>query len=679
MRFRQRLATAFLLCSSLAGPALADATSEALVRSFIEHVDKSAEWQASSSAIRSEGSVTIVEGLKIGREDGEFSAAIATTSLNGLALREGGSLSLPAFTFSGVKLDGKTWSLTVPDVKGKDLVSPSYAGWSYDPKAPVTSVARFYTLLAGTEFSEIFIPSAGFAQTITMPNGPQTKSAVTYTDFRLGKLSGGVLAEQTVARMEQATTTGSGPAVTTLMDGIKARNTDLGAFARIIDPDAYAGATTDREWKDGVESAEYGRISSTRNGKEIFSIGPVTMGKLQVRQPELPFAPAIDRLIAMGDKPPEAEVISFFENHASSMVNWFRLTSLSIRDLKATPPEGGTITFSDISLEDASADGLKRFAMTGFMADAPEFRAGLKSFEIGDITWPSFKAFVPFMRLEESKKQGAPDIAAAQAAAASFMEVIPKIGRLSLSGLEAGLPGSDPVTLESYEAKLSGKYAMLPEDAKASLKNLMIPRGVLTATPESREVFDALGYNELVLNMDGKGTYAETTGAYSTESKIAVTDAGSLNLAYALGALTPDRLKQALTPILMAKPDEEPNPLLMIAALGPMSIDGFTLRFEDASLTRRLLSFAAKMQGTDEQTLIGNIGAMVQLGLSQLKQPELTAQAVAAVNSFLANPKSITISLKPQKPVTIQELMMLDPNNPGAALGLLGATVSAND
>ena len=30
-------------------------------------------------------------------------------------------------------------------------------------------------------------------------------------------------------------------------------------------------------------------------------------------------------------------------------------------------------------------------------------------------------------------------------------------------------------------------------------------------------------------------------------------------------------------------------------------------------------------------------------------------------------------------PVTVQQIMALDPNNPGAAIDLLGVTISAND
>jgi len=81
----------------------------------------------------------------------------------------------------------------------------------------------------------------------------------------------------------------------------------------------------------------------------------------------------------------------------------------------------------------------------------------------------------------------------------------------------------------------------------------------------------------------------------------------------------------------------------------------------------------------DEAALVANAGAMAQVGLMQLNAPEFSAQAVAAINAFLKEPKSITVSLQPGSPVTVQQLMTLNPNDPGAAIKLLGAAVSAND
>jgi hypothetical protein len=679
MALKQRLAAVLLLSAGLASPAFADEASEKLVSDFLARIDSSADWKASAAKVSSSGASTIVEGLTIAREDGPFTGTMARIELADFAARGDGGLTLANFTASDTKLAGKDqWSLSIPAITAKGFAVPSLGAWTFDPQAPVASAAALYTVLAKTEFEEILIPTAALAQSMTIPGEAQKVSTATsYTGFRMAGMRGGILAENSIARMEQTST---GPmAATTLFENLEAKDFDIGAFAKIADPAAYVGGKGDGKWLKAGGNFTYGKITVSSGGKQIFTMGPIAGSGLEVRQTPTPFAAVYDRLIAFGPNPPESKMLALFEKDFTSLVGWFRIGSLSFKALRGTPPDGGTISLDEIAIEDVSADGIKRFAVTGFAAGAPDFKAELKSFELGDMAFPSFKSMLPIIKIEEAKKKGTPPTAALAAEAAeSFLNLFPKIGRISARGLSIGIAGNEPLTLDTYEATLKGRYALLPEETKASLGKLVIPRGVLMATPESRELFEALGYNELAITGGGDGTYKEETGDYATSGTIAVADAGALKIAYALGAMTPERLKQAFAVVIVAG-DAEPNPFAMLQSLGPMTIDNFMLRFEDASLTKRLIAYAAKMQGMDEETMIANLGAMVQIGLSSLKNPEFTASAVTAINTFLKDPRSITLSVAPAKPVTVQELMTLNPQDPGAAIKLLGVTLKANE
>jgi hypothetical protein len=92
-----------------------------------------------------------------------------------------------------------------------------------------------------------------------------------------------------------------------------------------------------------------------------------------------------------------------------------------------------------------------------------------------------------------------------------------------------------------------------------------------------------------------------------------------------------------------------------------------------------VIPLVAQMQNMDEATMIANAGALVQLSLAELKNPALTQKAVEAINAYLKDPRSLTILAKPAQPITLQQIMALDPNNPGAAIDRLGVTISAND
>jgi len=128
---------------------------------------------------------------------------------------------------------------------------------------------------------------------------------------------------------------------------------------------------------------------------------------------------------------------------------------------------------------------------------------------------------------------------------------------------------------------------------------MTIPRGILRATPETAQIFDSLGYSELVVDSEGEATHDEASGRYSGHGRLSVKDAGTLSISHAMGGLTAERMK-ALTALLALPASGTPDTTQMLAAAGPVSIEGFTVRFEDASLTRRVLPFVAKMQGMDE-------------------------------------------------------------------------------
>jgi hypothetical protein len=124
---------------------------------------------------------------------------------------------------------------------------------------------------------------------------------------------------------------------------------------------------------------------------------------------------------------------------------------------------------------------------------------------------------------------------------------------------------------------------------------------------------------------------------------------------------------------------KEPDYAALMPQMQGIILNGARLRFEDQSLVNRLMPLAAAMQGMDENTLRASIGPMVQLALVQLQNEAFTQQALAAVNAFVAGPKSLTVAAKPATALTVSELSVMDPNKPAEAINRLGLTVTAND
>jgi hypothetical protein len=233
---------------------------------------------------------------------------------------------------------------------------------------------------------------------------------------------------------------------------------------------------------------------------------------------------------------------------------------------------------------------------------------------------------------------------------------------ITADGYEATWDG-DPVTgAGSFNTKLSN--VVIPEQAVA----MMDPTGTLKGLGYATLAFDIAGDGKLAVEGDqvgfdfsfayiGRDMGTFRFGASASEIPMAVF--GELQKAQTAG--------------------KEPDFAALMPEVQKINLNGVQLRFEDASITKKLLPMLAAMQGMDEATMVANAGAMVQVGLMQLNNQAFTEQVVAAVSSFLQDPKSITVALKPAAPVTVMELMTLNPADPGAAIGKLGVTVTAND
>ncbi len=229
-------------------------------------------------------------------------------------------------------------------------------------------------------------------------------------------------------------------------------------------------------------------------------------------------------------------------------------------------------------------------------------------------------------------------------------------------GLESAWDG-DPVTG-------AGKTTM-------SFNEIVIPEAALAIADPSGQL-KALGYSGLTLNITGDGEFTVNDTSFGISGHIGISskDMAGITFSYGAGEIP----LAVISELHMAQKSGRPADFnMLMPQLMNVSLSGLQFRFEDASITKKLLPLIAKMQGMEEAAMVANAGAMMQISLMQLKNQAFTDQVVGAVTAFLKEPKSLTVSLKPAAPVKVQQLMMLDPSNPGAAIDVLGATVTAND
>src|SRR5205814_1371104 len=282
----------------------------------------------------------------------------------------------------------------------------------------------------------------------------------------------------------------------------------------------------------------------------------------------------------------------FMDENVAALIGWIKIDMLSIRDIAGFPPDG-KVTLASAAVEDLSSESMKHFELDRLSVDAPEIAIKLQKFELGDVVWPTTSAIVTIAKLQDAKDKGqAPDPLLADKAAGEFMNIMPRLGKLSINDVEVGVAGGDLFKLDEYLATVEGGTTLLPKTAKAKMSGMVIPSSFLRMTPESAQIFDSLGYKEIAIEGEGEGDHDEATGRYSGQGRVTVKDAGTLSLSHAIGGLTNERLKAVMTPFVMSQSGGSDQDRLLAAA-GPISLENFALRFDDASLTKRVLSVAA--------------------------------------------------------------------------------------
>jgi hypothetical protein len=202
--------------------------------------------------------------------------------------------------------------------------------------------------------------------------------------------------------------------------------------------------------------------------------------------------------------------------------------------------------------------------------------------------------------------------------------------------------------------------------------------------PQSRAMIDALGYQTIRGNMELAGLWNPKDGRLAlSQYDISVEDAGTLGMTFDLGGYTLDYMKemQALQQSMAETPedgDSSQQGLAMLDLMQEIVVNGASIRFDDDSLTGRVLELFAAQQGVSAADVANQTKAILPFVLSQIGNPELASQISTAVGTFLDEPRSIEIAAEPPAPVPFAELMDGAMTNPMDLTKKLGVRVTAN-
>ncbi|MDP9808593.1 hypothetical protein J2W42_001435 [Rhizobium tibeticum] len=203
---------------------------------------------------------------------------------------------------------------------------------------------------------------------------------------------------------------------------------------------------------------------------------------------------------------------------------------------------------------------------------------------------------------------------------------------------------------------------------------------------QSKEAIDKLALQHIQGDITMKGAWELTPGTIDvSEFAFDFNNIGKLNLAFKISGYTMPFIKSLQEAAKQAEANqnkEEAQQALGLSMLGLMqqlSFESAQIRFDDASITKRALDYAGSQQNISGQQMADSLKAMTPIMLAQLNIPELQNAVSAAVNTFLDDPKNLTLAAAPAKPVPFPMIMGAAMGAPNTLPQVLGVKVSAND
>ena len=203
--------------------------------------------------------------------------------------------------------------------------------------------------------------------------------------------------------------------------------------------------------------------------------------------------------------------------------------------------------------------------------------------------------------------------------------------------------------------------------------------------PQARQVISGMGYQNLSGDVVIKGYWQVPDGELTlSDYALTLNDVGRLSLSFSISGYTLDFV-QELQELQKHMAGKEGNAkaqqamgLALMGMMQQLTFNNLAVRFDDASLTNKVLDMVASQQGMTRDQMVQGVQAMLPFALVQLNNPEFQKSITEAVSLYLTDPRNIEIAAKLESPLPFASLM-------GAAMGalqslpnVLNVTVSAN-
>ncbi|MBB3523393.1 hypothetical protein [Rhizobium sp. BK456] len=254
---------------------------------------------------------------------------------------------------------------------------------------------------------------------------------------------------------------------------------------------------------------------------------------------------------------------------------------------------------------------------------------------------------------------------------------------VSTGPIALNVKGKDVFAIEGIESNLERQDGGFTYDANVAGLKADLSR---VEDASAKDAIEKLGLTTIDGTVTMKGSWEVDSGKIAVdEYAFDFKNIGRLNIAVDFSGYTLAFVKSLQEAVKTAEANpnkEEANQAVGLAMLGLMqqlTFNSASIRFDDASITKKALDYAGAQQGVTGDQLTQSLKGLVPIMMAQLNLPELQNQVSAAVNTYLDGPKNLTVSAAPEKPVPFPMIIGAAMGAPNTIPSVLGVKVTAND
>jgi len=530
-------------------------------------------------------------------------------------------------------------------------------------------VSRFSTIAAQGTLDELKIPEISLTQRQTPMGGDQPiETQAEYRDISMTGLADGVLQHQQLGPMTMSSQGSGDQKFDFAINKIEADRFDLGAIAHILDAAQYRDGSGDNIWRPLVSRAVYSGITASGGHGGTFKANELAIENIDGRQPEKPFADVWDRLIDP-EVPQESKNDLAVEAMTSLFAAW-RVGTVRADGISADAPKDNvSFSLNSATLTGWSSAGFDSFILDKLHGSSPDGFLTLGSLEVAGFVAPDIKALMQFAALEKDI-----DIEKHAAAIKQTFAALPRLAHFGLHDVAAGKSETDAGSLKNFTIDFKDWNTIWAGATDIRMEELSIPRRLLELDPKTTEIFDTLGYDDLVTSMSVADRWSPDAGTDDATWTFGMKDAVDVEISYALTGLTLDWLMRATA----AAGASEDSQAALMAMLSDIRVASAKVSVTDRSLLDRAFGVAATKQGL-------NVAGSAYREQMRAALPFLISAAVPAdiaklitepVQAFLAGGQTIHADAEPPNPLSIADLMGAA-GNPMGLPGLLNLTLKS--